>query len=343
MILVTGGTGLLGSHLLYDLVLMDKPVLAIKRKNSDLKKVEHVFSYYSENYKELCNKIKWIEGDITDIFSLEQIFKHNNITQVYHCAAIVSFLAKRYKSMYRTNVEGTINMVNLCIEYKPEKLCFVSSIAALGRTESTDEITEKTYWQQSKRNNPYSITKYLAEQEVWRASAEGVPVVIVNPSIILGAGFWDSGSGKMIKIAYDGLKFYTRGINGFVDVRDVSKAMIILCNSAIKNERYILNSENWSYEKLYAEIAKNLNKPKPPYFANKLLSAIAWRVEAIRSFFTQKEPLITKYTAKTANSNFHYSNSKIKKELFFYFIPLQTCIMDTCKLLLKDEKNYTNR
>jgi len=192
MILVTGGTGLVGAHLLYHLLLENNTVKAIYRKNSNLQAVKTVFGYYSTNFELLFQKIEWIEADITNVCSLEKAFE--NITEVYHAAALVSFTPKDYQKMRKINIEGTANIVNFCIDKKVKKLCFVSSIATIEKATHAKTINEEEDWNLEKNNYGYAITKYGAEMEVWRASQEGVAVVIVNPGIILGAGFWHNGS-----------------------------------------------------------------------------------------------------------------------------------------------------
>mgnify|MGYP000444878606 CR=1 FL=1 len=269
MILVTGGTGLVGAHLLYHLSLENDVVTAIHRENSNLQAVKKVFSYYTKDFEHLFNKIKWIEADITDICQLEIAFE--NITEVYHSAALVSFNPKDYKAMRKINIEGTTNIVNFCINKKVQKLCFVSSIATIEKSINNKVIDEEGEWNVEKNNYGYAITKYGAEMEVWRASQEGIDVVIVNPGVILGAGFWNTGSGALFPKIYKGLQFYTEGITGFVAVKDVVIIMIRLMNSTIKNKSIItelLNHCNKSH--LYTN--KNETYDYKKFSLNKLKS-----------------------------------------------------------------------
>lgn len=338
MILVTGGTGLVGSHLLYQLVLQNESIVAIHRKSSDLSRslgtVQHVFSYYSDESETLFDTIKWIEADITDIPSLTKAFE--DITHVYHCAAMISFNASDYKNMRKVNIEGTANIVNLCIENNIKKLCFVSSIAAVGKPLTDNEITEDNEWNVEQNNYGYAITKYGAEIEVWRASQEGVDVVIVNPGLILGSGFWQGGSGKLFTNMYNGFKFYTEGITGFVGVVDVASIMISLMKSNIKNERYILVSENDSFKNVFYAIADGLSKKRPAIKATKILSAIAWRVSWLVQKITGSKSLTTKQTAESSNNKYRYSNKKIIEVIGYKFEPLSDTITSTCKFYLKD-------
>ncbi len=334
MILVTGGTGLVGSHLLYQLMLQGESVVAIHRKNSNLNAVKNVFSYYTDTTESLFSSIKWIEADITDVPSLTLAFQ--DITHVYHCAALISFSKKEYRKMRKINIEGTANIVNLCIANQIKKLCFVSSVAAVGKPLIGNHITEDNEWNVAENNYGYAITKYGAETEVWRASQEGVGVVIVNPGVILGGGFWKSGSGKLFDKTYNGFKFYTEGVTGFVGVDDVVKAMIQLMQSSIKNKRYLLISESVSFKTVFFAIADGFKKKRPSVKVNKLMSGIAWRLGWVLSKFNGKEPLITKQSANSSHNHYHYSNTKIKEALGFQFIPLKETIKNTCKDYLKD-------
>jgi nucleoside-diphosphate-sugar epimerase len=333
MILVTGGTGLVGSHLLYHLALENDMIKAIYRKNSNINAVKKVFSYYSKNFEELFSKIVWVEADITDVFQLEIAFE--NITEVYHAAALVSFNTSDYKAMRKINIEGTYNIVNFCIEYQVKKLCYVSSIATLEKVGEATVITEENEWSSEKNNYGYAITKYGAEMEVWRASQEGVNVVIVNPGVILGAGFWHQGSGAIFSKIYKGFKFYSEGVTGFVSVTDVVKIMMQLMQSEIKNERYILVAENISFKEVFFTIASNFNKKVPSIKVTKLMSELTWRIAWLKTVFTKKPPLLSKQSAKSIHNKHYYTSAKIKTDLNYQFEPITTTIKHVCSLFLK--------
>ncbi len=324
MILVTGGTGLVGSHLLYKLIEKGEKVRAIHRKNSNLNTVLTVFSYFSKNAKDVFNKIEWVEADITNIPSLSKTFK--GVITVYHAAAFISFNPKKYNILKKINTEGTANIVNLCIENKVKKLCYVSYIATLGEEINEKHITEETHWNAEKENNVYAITKYGAEMEVWRGTQEGVDAVIVNPGVILGAGFWNTGSGKIFKTVNNGLKYYTLGQMGFVDVEDVVKAMIQLMESTIKNERYILVSENWSYKDLTTTIASQMGVTPPKKEAKSISLQFLWRLDWLKHKLTGSKRKLTKLSVKSLTTKYYYNNEKIKKALHFSFKPLAETI-----------------
>ena len=158
---------------------------------------------------------------------------------MYHCAAFISFDTNDYFALRKINIEGTANLVNLCLANNIEKLCYVSSIATIGNSIKNELITEDTHWNPEEDQSVYAITKYGAEMEVWRGTQEGLIVIVVNPGIIIGAGFWRSGSGSLITRIYKGISHYTTGVVGFVDVLDVVMPLIQFMESDIKNERYI--------------------------------------------------------------------------------------------------------
>ena len=336
MILVTGGTGLVGSHLLYQLSLENDAVKAIHRKSSDLHAVKNVFKYFSADYEFLFQKIEWIEADIVDIVSLKTAFQ--NVTEVYHSAALVSFNSKDYQAMCKINIDGTSNVVNFCIEHNVKKLCFVSSVATIEKSVTNKFMSEADEWNIEKLSHGYAMTKYGAEMEVWRASQEGVPVVIVNPGVILGAGFWYQGSGALFSKIHKGLPFYSEGVTGFVSVNDVVKSMLLLMKSNIVNERYILVSENSSFKEVFYQIAKNFGKKPASIRVTKLMSAIGWRTEKLKSILTNKLPTLTKHTAKAIHNKEYYSSEKIQRELSFNFEAISETIKSICELYKKEFK-----
>lgn len=337
MILVTGGTGLLGSHLLFDLVKSGKQVRAIKRMNSNTNLVLKVFGYYCDDAARLFNNIQWVEADILDYVFLLKVFK--DVDTVYHCAAIISYLPEDRDRMFLNNVTGTENVVNACIHTGVKKLCYASSIAAVGSAPDGTPIDEDIPWNVSVNKSGYSISKYFAEQEVWRGVAEGLNAVIVNPSIILGAGQWKSGSSVFFNKIWNGFKFYTNGVNGFVDVKDVSKVMIHLMESdSITGERFILSSENVSYKQLFEMIAQSIGKKAPSYKPNHFVATVVWRLSAFAGLFGFK-PMITKETYQSSQKKLVFSNKKVIDRTGIQFTPLKDTIDEIGKLFIKEQSN----
>jgi nucleoside-diphosphate-sugar epimerase len=333
MILVTGGTGLLGSHLLLDLVQSGKPVRAIKRATSHTEMVRKVFSYYVSNPDELAGKITWVNADLMDFGAIEDAMQ--GVTEIYHAGAVVSFFPKDHKQMLKVNIEGTANLVNQAIESGVKKFCYVSSVATLGRAENNEVSTEETYWVPSKKNSVYGISKYGAEREVWRGMEEGLNAVIINPSVIMGPGFWQDNSG-LFRLVYEGLKYYTRGVNGYVDARDISKAMISLMDGNHFGQRYICSAENLSYQDFFGLIARHLGKPAPSVNVPPVMTSVAWRVEAVRAFILRVKPEVTREMATTTSQVYTYSSEKLCKTLNFRFRPAEDSIREICGFYLRD-------
>lgn len=331
MIFITGCTGLLGSHLVAEIVKGQKSedksqIKLLCRENSDLSLLKNVLSRY--NFDEIPNNIEFVYGDVLDYDVLEEAMR--DVDEVYHCAAVVSFDASDKNSLMRVNVEGTKNMVNAALQCGVKKFCHVSSIAALGRALEGETIDENSPWTHSKNNSVYSNSKHEGEMEVWRGIAEGLNATIVNPSLILGAGKWDSSSCELFNTIAKGFPFYTTGINGFVDVKDVARAMIMLMENNKFGQRYCLNGALISYQDLFKLMADNF-KVKAPYIkVGKFLSEIAWRVFWLIGKIKGKKPLITKETARTATRRYSYSSAKIIKELNFTFTPIEESVREIC-------------
>jgi dihydroflavonol-4-reductase len=330
MILVTGATGLLGSRLLFDLAKAGAKVRALKRSSSDMRNVNRYF----DNDPQLFSNIEWAEGDVTDLFSLADALK--GIEKVYHCAARVSFHPSERPDMHNVNICGTANLVNLSLESGVKKICHVSSVAALGRTGSEEIINENAGWKTSSHNSSYAVSKYGAEREVWRGIAEGLDAVIVNPGVIIGPGNWKNDSSLLFGQVAKGLKFYTSGINGFVDVRDVSTAMIRLMEATIKNERFVVVSESIPFRDVFDTMADEITRKRAGIYAGPLLSSVAWRLEHMRYMLTGSKPVITRETARSASGKYYYDNSKIKSALNFDFIPVKKSIKDTAEIFKKE-------
>ena len=338
MILVTGGTGLVGAHLLYELTSCGHRVKALRRQQSNTNWVKKIFSYYSPESEKLFSQIEWVEGDILDYLSLEEAL--NGVSSIFHCAAIVSFHGDDHDIMLNNNVKGTGNLIDAAIHNGVKRFCHVSSIAALGKTQDGSEITEETYWIPSKRKSGYSLSKFFSEMEVWRGIEEGLDAVIVNPSIIMGPGNWEIGSPKLFQSIWKGLNYYTKGISGFVDVRDVVSAMILLMDETrfeqVKNQRFILNAGNMSYQDFFNKIADGLNKPRPRSFASDIKLHIAWRMAKAGSFFTGKPPVITRDAVSGTNQKNQYSGEKIIRTIGFKYRSLDSSISDIAEIFLKD-------
>ncbi|HYG50102.1 MAG TPA: NAD-dependent epimerase/dehydratase family protein [Flavobacteriales bacterium] len=313
MILVTGGTGLVGSHVLLQLCKQKQAIRALYRPGSNRELVRKIFTYYSPANDALFNAIEWVEGDITDVLSLEDAMK--GVDYVYHCAALVSFKKQDREKLQKINVEGTYNVVNACLDAGIKKLCYVSSTAALGKGEENKLLNETDMWTLEPDISNYSISKHKAEQEVWRGSEEGLNVVMVNPCLVVGPHNWNIGSTAVFKNVYRGLKWYTPGSNAVVDVRVVADAMVRLMESDITAQRFLVITENVNFKDFCTLMAQAMDKNPPRRQVSRFVAALGRRVEAIRAKFTGTEPRITKETLQAAFKNFSYNSEKLKKAL----------------------------
>lgn len=330
MILVTGGTGLVGGHLLFELSQKQTAIRAIYRSLNSLEITKEIFKLKGDNDLSLFQKIEWFESDLNDIPTLETAFQA--ITHVYHCAAMVSFNPKDEFLLRKVNIEGTANIVNLCLDNKIHKLCYVSSIATLSPKPEQEFINETNEWNPELAHSDYSITKFGAEMEVWRATQEGLDVVIVNPGVIFGSGNWSANTGKLIQNIYKGMPFYTDGATGVVAVEDVVKYMMILMDSEIKNERFVLVGSNITYQKLFSLIADNFNKKAPSIKVPKLiLTSVLYVGELIRILTFSKISLINKYSIKAANNVKKYNGQLVTEKLAIPYTPFSQSINTICK------------
>jgi len=332
MIFVTGGTGLIGSHLLMELAQKHSAITAIYRDETKISTVKKLFDYYLSDISSSCfEKINWVQCDVLNVPELEGVMKGHDV--VYHCAAIVSFKRRDFSRMMKINRYGTANIVNLCLHLNVEKLCYVSSTAAVGNKDIPEDqqVDENGKWILTDDTSGYSITKYSAEKEVWRGIEEGLNAVMVNPSIVIGAGDWTESSLVIFNSIAKGLKFYSPGSNAFVDARDVAKIMTFLVEKDIKSERYLCIGENSTFKALFELIAKELDQKPPKYQVSPILMGIAWRISVFWSAITFTDPTITKSSARSAFKNTKFSNEKVRKALDYDFYSLKESVENAVK------------
>lgn len=323
--MVTGGTGFLGGYIIRELVEKGYAVRAIRRGTS-----VPVFLPAA-----VLDKVEWVTGDILDVTGLEEAM--DGMDSVIHAAAKVSFSRRDRNELFRTNIEGTANVVNIALEKNIKRFIHISSVAALGRTGQGEKVTEMKSWQESKYNTQYSISKFRGEVEVWRGIGEGLPAVVVNPSTILGYGDWNSSSCTLFRSVFGEFPWYTEGVNGFVDVQDTAAAVVRLLEIEITGERYILNGDNWTFRRLFDTIAAGFGKKPPSREATAFIAGMAWRVESLKSLFSGRPGMLTRESARVARSSTYFDNSKILGQLpGFRFTPLEETIREACHAYLKD-------
>jgi nucleoside-diphosphate-sugar epimerase len=314
---VTGATGFLGSYLTKELLRQGHEVSALKRPNSDLSLLG-----------DAANQVRWHEGDITDILSLEEAMEGAEL--VYHAAAMLAFGGNSFQKMLKINVEGTANVVNVALSLGVKKLLYVSSITALGKSKDNSPIDESGDWETAPMESQYGHTKYLGELEIWRGIAEGLDAVIINPSTILGAGRWADGSIQIFHQVARGVPFYPTGSNGFVDVRDVVRVAIMLMDSpATSGERYVINAVNRSFKELMTQIATELGQKPPAIPVTDFWKTISIGYDKVRSLLTGSEAVITREVLSISSHPYTYNDSKLRETLGFSYLPFEQTINET--------------
>lgn len=322
MIFITGANGFVGSYIARKFLQAGYPVKASIRPNSSRDLIQ-----------DIDDQIMWVEGDILDISFLSEHIQ--GVDYVIHAAAYISYAPEDKPFMYQVNVDGTANVVNACLKNKVKKLCHLSSVAALGMSQDKKNIDEKHPWQESDLNTNYAQTKHLAELEVWRGKAEGLNMVILNPSIVIGPGDWDRSSTQIFKYVWKEKKYYTEGKINYVDVRDVADIAYRLCLSPVQSERFIVNAGLTTYQAFLNQVADHLARKKPTQSLSPFLANFAWRFAQAQSLITGKPPFITQDAIRVARKTVHYPSDKLRNKLDFQFHELDDTIKWTCQELIK--------
>lgn len=330
---------MIGAHVALQLLQQNKPVTAIKRSGSDIAKTRRLFSYYTPDYQELFSRIRWVDADIMDIYSILDVLE-SGIETVYHCAGFVSFDAKDREQMHRVNATGTANMVNACLEKPVKAFCHVSSIATLQNPDISTNIDESVYWKSSPDASDYAISKYNGEREVWRGMEEGLNAVIVNPGLVLGPGFWEQSSGKLVSTCYKGTAFYTEGSSAAISATDTAACMIGLTERHVFNKRFVLTAHNYTFRDLLSRLHKAFGNKEPSIEAGKLMLRLGLWLDALRSAFTGKERVLTKATMHAGLAKNTFNNARIRETLGYHFEPLHETVAFVCNTYLKEQTSH---
>jgi len=324
MILITGASGFLGQHLVRHLSAKGEAVRALYHKHAP-----------DAALLDLPN-ITWQQCDLLDIYDVEDAMQ--GVTDIYHCAAMVSFDPRQKERMVHINTECTATVINQALEQGIRRMVHVSSVAALGRTINNKPITEEVEWEESNQNSGYGVSKYMAEMEVWRGMGEGLMAVVVNPAIILGAGDWQKGSARLIKTVYDQFPFYTGGTTGWVDIHDVINALYMLMQSDVTGERYILSSGNYAFKDIFTRMADAMYRKAPHIKAGNLLTSTVARLSEWKSRIGGSEMFITRENARNAQSTSHYDNSKLLKAFpEFKYTDIQDTVTEMAAAYMKEQ------
>ena len=317
MILVTGGTGIVGAHLLLKCVNQNTKVVATYRREESLKKIKILFKNLSPNHLKHFNTIEWIKAPLNDLTLLDNAFK--NIDYVYHCAAKVTLADSRVEKLMKSNVEGTANIVNASIKHKIKKLVYVSSIAAIGAEKNIKTVDEDSSWNSDQNHTAYAYSKYGAELEVWRGSQEGLNVIIVNPGVILAGELWGRSTATLFRDVANGLRFYPTGSTAVVDVEDVVNILIKLMKSDILNKRFILVAKNISQKKLLSKIATSIGVKPPNIPLKKWFLFSAFVVEKILKITGIRKNFLSLALIETLTSDQKYDGSKVCEAINFNY------------------------
>ena len=332
MNLVTGATGIIGSHVLLSLLLQNKPVRACRQKGSDILKTKKLFHFYQPGHQQLWERVEWIELDVLDQFAIEDALE--GVSHVYHCAGFVSFKKSDRKQLFRINEQGTRNVVNACLQKGNVALCHVSTIGTINNSDHRGELNESVFWKTSGKESDYALSKYNAEREVWRGMEEGMEAVIVNPGVVLSPVFWTQSSAQLFSQCYKGNRFYTSGSTAYVSAPDVATAMVRLMEEKKFGQRFILIENNYPFRQIFNHIQNKFGKPLPDISAGKTLLNAGRFFSWLFSLFSGKDPLLTKSLINAALNTQTYSGEKVKNELGLQFEPVEKVLDRICDYYL---------
>ena len=336
MIAITGATGLLGVYIIAELVQHGYRVRGLYRNAKSLKKAEH--SPGLLGVPEVFGQVQWLQGHLDDLESLDGLME--GATAVIHAAAMVSFNPRDRKALEKVNIQGTAQVVHAAMQApQVERFIHISSVAALGRTERDEWITEDTVWTDNRENSHYALTKWAAEMEVWRGFEEGLSGAIINPSIILGVGDWDTSSARLLQTVHRGFPFYSNGVNSVVDARDVARMSRVLLERAdITGQRFIAAGPPVSYRELFYAMADAQEVKRPWLSPPRWMSNLAWRLEKIRTAITRSEPMLTRETVRSGHGVHRYDAARAREVLGVEFRSAEEILRDLVPMYLRDQR-----
>ena len=333
MVFVTGATGLVGRYLVDELLRNGEHVRALCRPQSDRQAVHDFLAKAGTDDVHL----EWVEGSLHDGMFLEEAMA--GCRRVFHCAAMVSFHSKDAEAMMRINRDATGLVVNAMLHTGATELVHVSSVAALGRKPG-EPVHEDVPFEDGRDVSHYARSKFAAELEAWRGQEEGLRVLAVNPVIVLGEGDFSRSSSMLFTLVHRGLSWYPVGTNGFVAARDVARACTLLAAHNCWGERFVLCSENTSYQQLMAWMAEALGVPAPHRPLKSWMLGMAWRLSALWEALTGRRAPISKESVENTNKDHRYATDKLErtlkaKGLDWTYEPIQTTIEATVPAVLE--------
>lgn len=334
-VFVTGASGLLGSHILIEFSQSADIVYALFRSENSKQLTEKVFEFYGKS--SFYQKVVWVKGDLSDFNLLLQITK--NVNLVIHSAALVSFEKGDRRELYKANVEGTRKLLRAVGNSTVEKFVFISSVATIRNKNVEGQFVEDGVVMGGRSWSDYACSKTEAEEMVIAARKKGLNTVIVNPGVILGPGNINSSSTAIFKTVKEGLKFYTSGINGVVDVRDVVMSIQLLLEKEKTESRYVCVAENIAFKKLFTIIANEFGVSPPSLKASPLLLKIACTIELIISSVLNRKPRITKENTSAAFTKMEFSSSQLVNDIGIDFRSVEEAVKNTVGFLKSHPRN----
>jgi dihydroflavonol-4-reductase len=301
--LVTGGTGFVGANVVRALLKRGAEVRALVRPRSDTQNLDSL-------------DVELVAGDLRDRSSLEAALE--GCDTVYHVAAMYTLWARNPREIYDSNVTGTINILEAAGQAGVQKVVYTSSVATIGLPKDGTPGNEDIPLAPEDMVSDYKRSKYLAEQEVLKYARRGLPVVIVNPSLPVGA--WDvkpTPSGQIIVNFLRGKipAYVDTGLN-VVDVEDVAIGHVMAAERGRIGERYILGHANLTLPELFQLLEQISGRRAPhvriPYSVAYLSACVS---ECVARTITHKPPFVTLAGVKLSRKRMFFDASKAVREL----------------------------
>lgn len=320
-IAVTGGTGLIGSYLVAELLKRGCRIRLLVR---DMRRVGQLHKTLSRMEADsYFGRIEFYETELNNPHTLAAALTDMEV--VFHCAALVTFDPERADEVVLVNTEITTHVVNACLQCGVGLMVHISSIATLGNCRLGQRAIDETcILNNPVGRSPYSVSKIYAENAVQRGMVEGLRAVIVNPSVVIGEGDLNSSSSRLVAYAMHRRVFYTKGVKGYVDVRDVARAAVRLAETPqAVGKRFIVSAENLSFGALFS-MAARVSGHRPPLIplGRRVLTGI-YKVEKLRNKWFGRRPILSEALIANACDMSYYDNSRMKNLLNFTYTPIR--------------------
>lgn len=341
--LVTGATGLVGMERLVYRLQRGWPTVALRREGSDVDRVQAMLrERLGRDGDSAWSSLEWREADLSDVVGLEEAME--GCSRVFHAAGRVSFRPGDEARLKAVNATGTANVVNAALATGVQRLFHVSSVAALGRSARDPEtgermpVSETADWAEGAGASPYGVSKHAGEMEAWRGMAEGLEVIVVNPTVILGDARYGESSGMVFRRAAEGRRHYPVGGGGFVGVTDLLAVCAALDAAAdsgqagVLGERFIVSAEDVSHRDIMTWVADSIGVRQPSTPLQGWMLGLAWRAAAVLAVFNGKPPVLTRDLARNTQVQHRYDTGKLKAVLpDWTFTPIREVIRDATR------------